>query len=186
MLKLVTFALMAGGAAILAVAPWLFSFAFGGKYAGGLAVLPLTLTYAVWFGIIGIAQNYLWCAEKARLGSVAVLAGVVTNVLLNLLWLPSHGLAGAVAATAVANFVTLSLTCLLSHRCGMTFDPGTWLILMLPPVFYLGAATTTVVLVLVGVLAARGDVLLNTLDKQHVAMAWQRYFGRFNLLAKIR
>ena len=34
---------LAGGAAILFLAPWLFSFAFGGKYAGGLAVLPLTL-----------------------------------------------------------------------------------------------------------------------------------------------
>jgi O-antigen/teichoic acid export membrane protein len=178
MLKLVTFALMLGGAAILAVAPWLFGWAFAGKYAGGLAVLPLTLTYCVWFGVIGIAQNYLWCAERARIGSLAVLVGVVSNVLLNLLLLPRYGLAGAVAATAVANFLALALTCLFSHRAGMTFDRGAWLAMLLPPLFVLGPLMCAAALAVFAVLMLRGEVVLTWEDRRQLDLAWQQWMGR--------
>ena len=124
MFKLITFGLMSGGVAILLVEPLLFDVAFGGKYAGGRAMLPGTLTACVWFGVIGIAHNYLWCAERAMLGSLAVLVGVVVNIGLNLLLLPRYGLAGAVAATAVANVAALTVAYLLCLRCGLRFDPG--------------------------------------------------------------
>jgi O-antigen/teichoic acid export membrane protein len=178
MLKLVTSAVMLAGTAILAAAPWLFGWAFEGKYAGGLAVLPLTLTYCVWFGVIGIAQNYLWCAERARVGSLAVLAGVVTNVLLNLLLLPHYGLHGAVAATAVANFVALALTCLFSQRAGMTFDRGTWLAMLLPPLFVLGPAMCTAALAVFALLMLRGDLVLTREDRTQLAAAWRQWMGK--------
>ena len=43
-----------------------FGNAFAGKYDGGLAVLPWTLTYCVWSGIGLLAANYLWCVENLR------------------------------------------------------------------------------------------------------------------------
>jgi O-antigen/teichoic acid export membrane protein len=178
MLKLVTFAVMLGGVAILVVAPWLFGWAFEGKYAGGLAVLPLTLTYCVWFGVIGIAQNYLWCAERARIGSLAVLAGVVTNVLLNLALLPRFGLTGAVAATAVANFIALALTCLFNHRAGMTFDRGAWLVMLLPPLFVLGPAMCAAVLAAFALFMLRGEMVLTIEDRRQLVAVWQQWLGR--------
>ena len=82
-LKLLGLLLFTGSIAILLAGPWLFGVAFKGKFAGGMAVLPWTLTYCMWFGMATMAQMYLWCAERARLGCAALLTGLVTNVVLN-------------------------------------------------------------------------------------------------------
>lgn len=178
MLKLVTFAVMVGGVAILAASYWIFEVALAGKYSGGLAVLPLTITYSAWFGVVGLAQNYLWCAEKARLGSLAVLVGVVVNVALNLVLLPRFGLVGAVAATAIANLAAFALTCVFAHGCGLKFDLGTWLIVLLPGLFYLGSWITGCVLVLYAIAAVQGNLLLNAEEKSELAAIGQQYIGR--------
>ena len=99
-------------------APLLFSVAFEDKFQAGAELLPLTLTYCIWFGITIILQNYLFCIEKARLGSVSLLVGLVSNVILNLMLLPIYGLVGAVVATTVANFIALALMCVLNQTLG--------------------------------------------------------------------
>jgi O-antigen/teichoic acid export membrane protein len=111
LLKLMAFLLTAGGTAVLITAPLIFGFAFQNKFVLGQSVLPWTLTYCTWFGLQGVAQNWLWCNEKNRLASVAMLAGLATNVGLNLLLLPRLGLHGAVLATAVGNVVVLLGIC---------------------------------------------------------------------------
>ena len=108
-LKLLAFALTAASAAVLFVAPWLFGVAFQGKFAGGMAVLPWTLAYCIWFGVAMVAQQYLWCAERAGLVGLALGAGLAVNIALNLLLLPRLGLLGAVLAASAANLVALIL-----------------------------------------------------------------------------
>ena len=123
-LKLFGFALFAGAVAVLLAAPLLFSVAFRGKFPWGEAVLPWTLMYCTWFGLWLVAQNYLLCAEKARLASVALACGLILNVLLNLVLLPRLGLEGAVLSTAAANALSLGLTCLFNRRLGFRLDLG--------------------------------------------------------------
>ena len=79
-LKLFGFALFAAAVAVLLAAPLLFQVALRGKFPGGQAVLPWTLVYCTWFGLSLVAQNYLLCAEKARLVSVALFCGLLLNV----------------------------------------------------------------------------------------------------------
>ena len=50
-----------------------------GRYDEGLAVMPWTLTYCVWYSLLLVAQNYLWCAEKARLGVLPLVVGLVAQ-----------------------------------------------------------------------------------------------------------
>lgn len=83
-LKAFAFVMTAGAAVVLALAPWLFGAAFGDKFTAGLAVLPMTLCYCLWGAQSSVAQNYLWCAEKARLASASLLVGLIVNVVLNL------------------------------------------------------------------------------------------------------
>jgi O-antigen/teichoic acid export membrane protein len=101
-LKLTSLGMFAGGIVVLWGAPFLFHVAFEGKYDAGLAVLPWTLTYCVWYSLLLVGQNYLWCAERTRLSTLPLAIGLGTNVLLNLILLPSWGLQGAVISTAVA------------------------------------------------------------------------------------
>ena len=137
-LKLFGFALYVGGTAVLLIAPILFQMAFRNKFPGGEAVLPWTLVYCCWFGLSQVLQNYLLCAEKARLASTSLAFGLALSVPLNILLLPRLGLEGAVLATTAANALSLGLVCLFNSHLGFHLDDGAKLTLVLPMLFCLG------------------------------------------------
>lgn len=185
-LKLVGFALLAAGVAVRFVAPLLFGAAFKGKFAGGLAVLPWTLTYCIWFGMAMIAENYLWCAEKARLASLSLLIGLLANVGLNLLLLPRMGLLGAVLATTAANLIALVLICVFNHLLGFRVDRGTWVTLALAPVVCLGPWLALLVLGVVALEAIYSDRLLSRDEKGQLAEGCRQYLERLKNLRWIK
>ncbi len=148
-LKSISLALTAVSASVLLLAPVIFGWALANKYDVGLRVLPMTMTYCIWFGMIPVAKNYLWCREKAWLASFAVLVGLLTNVVLNYLWLPGGGLTGAVWATTTANLVTLSVVYALTYKLGMRYSRGTLVVTLLPAVLCIGALPTIAALIAV-------------------------------------
>ncbi len=145
-LKLLAFALTAASGAVLFIAPWMFATAFQGKFAGGLAVLPWTLTYSIWFGTAMVAQQYLWCAERGGLIGLAMAAGLAVNIALNLVLLPRLGLLGAVLAAAAANLVALVLILVFARLAGFRAHRGLWIILCAAPAVCLGPWATLCVL----------------------------------------
>jgi O-antigen/teichoic acid export membrane protein len=177
-LKMLAFGLCAAAVGVLLLAPLLFGIAFEGKFAGGRAVLPWTLVYCIWFGLTMVAQNYLLCAERARLGSIALLVGLTANVGLNLLLLPRLGLLGAVLATSAANAVALVLVCAFAGMLGFRLDRGTRLMFAVPVSLAGGPWVAGAVLVAVAYEAARGTDLLSV-DEKHllgdmIADYWRR------------
>ena len=181
LLKVFGLGLFAAAVAVVVVAPLLFDFAFKGKFPGGLAVLPWTLVYCCWFGMLMIAQNYLLCAEKARLGSVALLGGLALNVPLNLLLLPRLGLEGAVLATAAANALALGLVCLFNRRLGFRLDDGARLVMVLPMVVCLGPWVSVLVLAAVAAEALWGTRLFSPEEKQRLVERLNDFGERYGL-----
>ncbi len=183
-LKIWAILLTAGAAAVLFVAPELFRIGFQSKFAGGLSVLPWTLTYCTWFGLSMLLQTYLWCAERASTASVVALLGVVVNVALNLLWLPRMGLHGAVLATATANGVALLLMVALSNRYGFRVHRGTLTALLLPIGIPLGP---WVVLMLMGTVVAEtlvSDRYLTRDEKQEIWSGLGQYLAKLRLRSR--
>lgn len=132
MLKLQSLLLTAAGVAVLAGADLLFGSAFGGKFAQGQAVLPLTLAYCIWAGLGEIALNYLWIRERAWQGSLALVVGLGVNVALNLALVPAYGLPGAVLGTLVAKGLVMLLIVACGRWEGLPVDWPLVLILLLP------------------------------------------------------
>ncbi len=178
-MKLIGFLLCVGAVVVLFASPFLFGVAFRGKFAGGLAVLPWTLTYCIWFGMWTISQNYLWCAEKAGWGTVALSLGLLTNIILNSILLPQLGLLGAVLATAAANLLTLLLILAINQRLGFRVDGGTWVILALPAVIWLGPWVTLLMLVGVMLETLAGNRILSAEEKRQLYDGWLQYRQRF-------
>jgi O-antigen/teichoic acid export membrane protein len=174
-IKLLALAMFAGSVAVLFAAPLLFDWVFAGKYSGGLAVLPWTLTYCIWMGIGTVAHGYLWCAEKARLGCVAMGVGLIGNVALNLLLLPPLGLLGAVLATTVANAISLALLLLISVRFGMRLHRATVVLLMMPLVLGFGPLVAAAMLLAVMLEAITRERLFNRSEKQLLVEVWNGY-----------
>lgn len=181
-LKLFGLAVSAAAVGLLAASPLLFGVAFKGKFAGGLAVLPWTVTYCSWFALFVVAQTYLWCAEKARLASVALAVGMVANVCLNLLLLPKLGLPGAVLATAAANLAALVLLGIFNHLLGFPTDRGLLVIGALPITVCLGPPLATLVLVGVVLEAVYRDRIFNAQEKRKIVDGTREYLLRFRKL----
>jgi polysaccharide transporter, PST family len=188
-LKLFGFGLYAGGVAVLICAPLLFGFVLHGKFPEGEAVLPWTLVYCTWFGMVMVVQNYLLCAEKAGLSSVALGCGLALNVPLNLVLLPRMGLEGAVLSTAAAHALSLGLICLFNRRLGFHLDDGAKLVLVLPMLLCLGPWVAVFALVAVVVDAIWCDRLLSPDEKRQLAegvAGCGRRFGLERMLARLR
>jgi PST family polysaccharide transporter len=176
--KLVGFGLSVAAVGVLVIAPLLFGVAFQGKFDDGLAILPWTLCYCLWFGMFMVLENYLWCAEKARMAGLALGVGLAVNVGLNLLLLPTLGLLGAVLATTVANAVVLGMICWFNYRLGFSLDAGLRVTLVLPLAVCLGPALAAVVLLAVAFEAARGERLLSPDEKRHLVDGFLKYSER--------
>ncbi len=144
-IKLTCLGMVGFGVGVLLFSPLLFEVALAGKYSAGLAVLPWTLTGCVWYGIYMIAQNYLWCAEHARLAAIPLAIGLVVNIGLNMLLLPLWGLYGAVVATALSTLVCLVILLLISQYHGLKIDQGTWLLTLLPATLTVGPSIAAAV-----------------------------------------
>ena len=152
-LKFASLVMLAGGVVVLWIAPWLFRFAFAGRYDHGLAVMPWTLTYCVWYGLLLVAQNYIWCAERMKLGALPLAAGLAVNLVLNLVLIPAWGLLGAVVATTASTGLALAVLYWINHRAGMHLQAGMLWLTVAPLALCGGAwAATVVFLVLVAAL----------------------------------
>jgi O-antigen/teichoic acid export membrane protein len=180
-LKLFGFALFAGAVAVLLAAPLLFTVALRDKFPCGEAVLPWTLIYCTWFGLWLVMQDYLLCAEKARLASAALACGLVLNVLLNLVLLPRLGLEGAVLSTTAANALSLGLICLFNRRLGFHLDKGAMLVILLPMLLCLGPWVALAGLATVVADGIWDDRLFSPEEKQQIAGGVAQCGKRFGL-----
>lgn len=158
MLKLAGLGFTVVAAAILLGSDVLFGSAFLHKYEAGCAVLPWSLTYSLWFSLAILAQNYLWCADGARLVTFNLCLGLTVNVIANYLLVPKLALHGAVIATSAAHAISLCSLCLISWRHGMRFDRATLAMLALPGCIALGKAGAVVGTLLALGFALRGRV----------------------------
>jgi O-antigen/teichoic acid export membrane protein len=177
-LKSMSLVLLAASVAVLFVAPTLFSIGFQNKFQGGLEVLPCTLAYCAWFGIFAVAQNYLWCAERAALTSLPLVAGLVLNIVLNLFWLPRYGLPGAVWSTTISNVLVLVVTFQFSRRHGMRVELGTWVFALAIGGLCFGPWTGLAALVVVVAATAMSDRLVTRDEKQELRAAWNHGLER--------
>jgi O-antigen/teichoic acid export membrane protein len=170
-LKLCGVVFAIGCTALMWLAPWLFTVVLRDRLAGGLAVLPGTMTYSLWAALVPIAQLYLWLHERGRLSSVVLGVSLLMNVVLNLHLLPSLGIAGAVLSKVVAYAASLGLHYVFCAARGMRLGFGTILISGLPALFVLGPWINSLVWAGVCTAAWCGDSIFTRAEKQLVSDA---------------
>ncbi len=138
----------------------------------------MTMVYCFWYSMVIVAQDSLWCSEKVRLAAVAMLVGLIANVILNWICIPLWGLHGAVLATTGANAACLIAMLSITHRQGWPVDRGLASVCAMPIVLLLGptAATSCWILLMVGVV--RYEWVFAKEEKvelaQYASAAWHR------------
>ena len=175
---LLTFA----GAAILILSPVLFDGIYAGRYALGFAVLPTTLVSCSWGALSLLAMNFLWCAERARLSSLAFLAGIILNAALNYYLLPTWGLAGVVFATALGNGAALLLNLWLGSPLGLSVSRGTWLLIALPIALAFGWIAALAAVALAATLVIKTDWLIDAEEREELMSAGRGALKKFGVV----
>jgi len=187
-LKLLGVGLAVGAVLVILGEPLLFDWVFKGKFNDGRAVLPYALAYCLWFGLTLAAQNYLLCAEKGRWGSLALLVGLVVNIVLNMFLLPRYGLLGAVWATTVANLLAMLLMFAFNHVLGFRLDWATTLVLLAPGLLcwngWWGAWALLAVVCALVAMAPTTRWVLNAEEKHLIAAALGGYVDKLRALRR--
>jgi O-antigen/teichoic acid export membrane protein len=178
-LKFASLVMLGGGAAVLWIAPWLFRVAFEGRYDQGLAVMPWTLAYCVWYGLLLVAQNYIWCAERMKLGTVPLAAGLAVNLALNVVLIPAWDLLGAVVATTVATGLALAVLYWINHRAGMRLSRGMILMSIAPVALCGGAWAASIVLLLLLAALPFSQTLVSEPERQAIIELIRKYAAWF-------
>lgn len=174
-LKLFALCLFAAGAVLLVAAPLLFGWVLAGKYTAGMNLLPWTLMYCTWGSLAVLATNYLWCAERARLASLALAVGLLVNLALAAWLLPRFALLGAVWGTSAANLVMLAAIYGAAWYCGMRFDLGVCISALAPLTLLGGPWAALGTLLMLAVLSCRGGLLFSAAEQHGFVELWRRY-----------
>ena len=148
-LRLVSIATTTIAIGTLFFAPVIYGWMLQGEFEEGFDVLHVTLAYCIWYGLLTMAANYIWCHERPVLACAAVSVGIGVNTLLNYILLPRWGLSGAVTATALANLSILVGIMLICRALGLVIHRGTMLALLLPGCLCLGAVPALACLIAV-------------------------------------
>lgn len=167
-IKLMAISFTLIGAGVLLFAPLLFDSVLQGRYDDGLAVLPLTLIYCIWFSLFIVAQDYLWVAEEGKYGVIAIAIGVAVNLICNWLLIPHYGLWGAVWATTIANGLTVALIYAINYWKGAMPDPGCWLTAAMPLLILLPSYWAISILTLFVVLAFATPIVFSREEKKQI------------------
>lgn len=87
---------------IMILAPFIMKTLYGSAFMGGVIVLQIYVwaTVAIFLG--ALVLNYLIAENYRKILFFASLMPMVSNVLLNLLWIPQYGIKGAACATLVS------------------------------------------------------------------------------------
>lgn len=179
-LKLVSLSFTAVSLAVLWTSPILFDVILGGKYNAGLAALPWALVGCVWFSLFVVAQNYLWCAEQAKLGTLAIAVGVFVNTLLNFIAIPA-GLTAIMAARGIATMVSVLLIFWFNHRHGMHFSRGLWVACVLPLAIVCGAPLGSVLLIAVVVWDWRARWMIDASEEPQLRMVLEKALRKLKI-----
>lgn len=159
----------AGSLFVLASSPILFDWLLGGKYNDGLAALPWALVGAIWFATMIVMQNYLLCAEKAKLVTAACAVGVIVNVGLNYFAIP-WGLTAIMAARSLSALATALVICGFIAADGLKWNRGLTLAHLVPLLVLAGAPLGGAILVGLLVLDWRTRWLFDAEEEQQLVM----------------
>ncbi len=180
-LKLMCLAFTIAGIGVLIFAPFIFETILEGRYSEGLAVLPMTLVYCIWFGLTSVGQNYLWVAEKGKWIALSVGVGLVSNLVLNGLLIPPLGVSGAVIATAISNALLLAVIYFFNYIFGCKANPGIWYCAFIPLVLLLPTALAAALALVIAVVGWKTQLIFQVEEKAEIGVLVGNTIRKFGI-----
>lgn len=178
-LKLTAIGMLIAGVGVLFFCPLLFTYAFENKFVDGLAILPWTLAGCIWFSLMLFSQTYVWCAEKSHRASFPLLIGLLSNILLNIVLMPTLGLLGAVVATCAATLLAYLVQLWVNHKLEMRIDGGTILVGFTPLLLTHGPISAAIAVGLLISVAISTNLIFTSDERDQLFIAFADRVSRW-------
>ena len=159
--------------------PLLFGWLLRGKYTHGLELMPWGFVQYSWFGLTAIANKYLICVDKPRIGIIPLALGLVSAALLIALLAPVWGLQGVVIATMSANGIAFLSLLWMTSVCGMKWDARALLASVVPLTLCLGGWASLGIIAALLVGGWQSQWLITIAERQQFQDAIADYFQKF-------
>ncbi len=157
--------------AAMCVAPLLFYYGFSDRYREAEAILPISMSQAIWVSLFIVAQSYLLCIERGKQLAALMIGGLLVNLGLNWILIQQYGLFGAVLATSTANLLTLLILLWRMGRHGCPLGWGTLALCLTPLAVAAGPVVATIALIAIVIVAGRTSWLLSLEDRRQIDSA---------------
>lgn len=128
---------------------------------------------------MSVSQDYLWVAEQGKWATLANGLGLIVNIVMNMILIPTIGLQGAVIATAIGNATLAILMTTLNQRFGCKADIGIWMCLALPMLLLLSKPLAILMLLIVGVICIATNLIFSAHEKSELIRVAEYKFGKF-------
>ncbi|GBD34530.1 hypothetical protein HRbin35_00256 [bacterium HR35] len=94
--------------------PWIIVFGFGKEYLDALPLIYLLMWLLVYLGPTSFLDYVLFAFNKQWLDFIITVIPAILNFILNLFFVPSYGVYGAILASILAQFLNFILTLIFS------------------------------------------------------------------------
>lgn len=167
--------------------PLLFRWLLRDRYTHGLELMPWGFVQYSWFGLMAIANKYLICVDKPRIGIVPLAFGLVSGAALIVLLAPALGLQGVVIATTTANGIAFLSLLWVTTYCGMKWDARALLAAIVPLTMCLGGWASLGIIAALLIGGYHGQWLITFAERQQfqsaIADTLERFRSRFRTQA---
>jgi O-antigen/teichoic acid export membrane protein len=136
------------------------------------------MTYCIWYGLLPLGLNYIWCSERSKLAALPLAAGLVANIGINIALIPAYGLLVAVISTTLATGLGLAVLYCINHCTGMKIQPGLIWLSIAPGAMCGGALCGTAVLVVLASILPFSKTLFTPTERSLLIGFARDWIGR--------
>jgi O-antigen/teichoic acid export membrane protein len=158
--------------------PILFGWLLRGKYDHGLELMPWGFVQYSWFGLLAIANKYLICVDKPRIGILPLGVGLASAAALVTLLAPEWGLQGVVVAMTTANGIAFVTLLKMTAWCGMQWHRTALIAALIPLTMCLGGWASLAIIAVLVIGGWRNQWLFTLAERQQFQEAFAKVLAR--------
>lgn len=143
----------------------------GETWGQAASVLPVFLAYNTIFNVYYISGSFVGIYEKTYVHLIGLIAGAVTNIILNLLLIKPYGIFGASFGTLGGIIVTVLVYIIFMQFVRIKISFRNFMILLIPIIFILPKLWFIILSVVILFFSLKTNLILNDSDKR-MAYTW--------------
>lgn len=151
----------------------------GKKWSIASPILPLFLSYSIFYNMFNILGCFAALEEKTWVHVIALVAGAGSNIFFNWLLIRPYGMKGAAIGTLIGLLISMSAHLIFIRLRGIHIPFRSWLILLLTFIPLLPNLLFYALFIVTLVLAIKGNFILKDSDRRMLTVWYAKIMKKY-------